>query len=320
MQPKWMRWAGACALDCAITLPIGAQSSSTPTGGLTHGYTQTRYPVVLVHGLFGFDNIGPLEYFYGIPAALRQDGASVHVAQVSAANSTEVRGEQLLRQIKLILATTGAKKVNLMGHSHGAPTARYVASVRPDLVASVTSIGGVHKGAPLADEILKSFPPGTPHNVVVAGLASVAAGVLGVVSGGPILAQNALAAAHSLSTEGSLKFNQAHPWGVPVSACGEGAYKVRGVAYYSWSGAQPVTNLLDINDLRLAISAKAFNGAPNDGQVSTCSSRLGRVIRDNYKMNHLDEVNHVIGLVSWLETNPVTVFRQHANRLKNAGM
>jgi hypothetical protein len=27
-----------------------------------------------------------------------------------------------------------------------------------------------------------------------------------------------------------------------------------------------------------------------------------------------------MGLVSWTETNPVTVFRQHANRLKNAGM
>lgn len=176
MQSKWMRWASACALACAITLPLGAHSSPQ-TGGLTNGYTQTRYPVVLVHGLFGFDNIGPLEYFYGIPAALRRDGASVHVAQVSAANSTEVRGEQLLRQVQLILATTGASKVNLMGHSHGAPTARYVASVRPDLVASVTSIGGVHKGAPLADEIIRRFPPGTPHNVVVAGLANVAAGV-----------------------------------------------------------------------------------------------------------------------------------------------
>ena len=46
-----------------------------------------------VHGLFGFDSLFGVDYFYGIPAALRQDGA-----QVSAANSTEVRGEQLLTQ------------------------------------------------------------------------------------------------------------------------------------------------------------------------------------------------------------------------------
>ena len=60
------------------------------------GYTQTRYPVVLVHGLFGFDSALGIDYFYGIPDALRQGGAKVYVAQVSAANSTEVRGEQLL--------------------------------------------------------------------------------------------------------------------------------------------------------------------------------------------------------------------------------
>ena len=54
--------------------------------------TQTRYPIVLVHGLFGFDSALGVDYFYGIPDALRRDGAKVYVAQVSAANSTEVRG------------------------------------------------------------------------------------------------------------------------------------------------------------------------------------------------------------------------------------
>jgi len=68
------------------------------------GYTQTRYPIVLVHGLFGFDNALGVDYFYGIPDALRRDGAKVYVAQVSAANSTEVRGEQLLAQVQNILA------------------------------------------------------------------------------------------------------------------------------------------------------------------------------------------------------------------------
>jgi triacylglycerol lipase len=317
MKKTWISLALACALSCTGLLTVQAHPA---TGQMTSGYTQTRYPIVLVHGLFGFDNIGPIEMFYGIPRALRKDGANVHVAQVAAANSTEVRGEQLLAQVKQILAATGASKVNLMGHSHGGPTVRYVASVRPDLVASVTSIAGVHKGAPMADSILAMFPLGTPLNTVVAGLADIAARFLGIASGEPWQAQNTLAAAQSLSTAGSLKFNQAHPWGVPATACGEGAYAERGVAYYSWSVGQPFTNPLDLNDFRMALSALAFKGVPNDGQVSTCSSHLGKVIRDNYKMNHLDEVNQIMGLVSWTETNPVTVFRQHANRLKNAGM
>ena len=69
-----------------------------------------------------------------------------------------------------------------------------------------------------------------------------------------------------------------------------------------------------------ALTSLAFGGEPNDGLVSSCSSHLGYVIKDNYWQNHLDEVNQVLGLVSLFETSPVTLFRQQANRLKNAGL
>lgn len=304
----WMTWLGACVLALAVW---------PATAGT---YSQTKYPVVLVHGLLGFDKLGPVEYFYGIPSALRADGAKVYVVQVAAANSTEVRGEQLLTQVKQILAATGAAKVNLMGHSHGGPTSRYVASVRPDLVASVTSIGGVNKGSAVADLLLGVAPPGSLSNTVLVSVTNGLATLINVLSGGSGLTQNALAAAQSLSTAGSAKFNAAHPEGLPTTACGEGAYSARGVAYYSWSGTKPYTNLFDIADPALALTSLAFAGAKNDGLVGACSSHLGKVIRDNYAMNHLDEVNQTIGLVNLFETNPVTIFRQQANRLKNAGL
>src|SRR6266542_1322455 len=76
-------------------------------GAQAQTYAQTRYPIVLVHGIFGFDSFLGLDYFYGIPGALRHDGARVFVSQVSAANSNEVRGEQLLAEVKNILAITG---------------------------------------------------------------------------------------------------------------------------------------------------------------------------------------------------------------------
>ncbi|WP_306462787.1 esterase/lipase family protein, partial [Klebsiella pneumoniae] len=69
-----------------------------------------------------------------------------------------------------LLAVTGAKKVNLIGHSHGGPTIRYVASVRPDLVASVTSIGGVHKGSAVADLVRGVIPSGSVSEQVAVGL------------------------------------------------------------------------------------------------------------------------------------------------------
>jgi triacylglycerol lipase len=291
-----------------------------PAPALASTYTQTKYPIVMVHGLFGFDNIGPVEYFYGIPSSLRADGAKVYTVQVSAANSTEVRGEQLLTQVKQILAATGSAKVNLMGHSHGGPTARYVASVRPDLIASVSSIAGVNKGSPVADILNKVAPPGSISNAVISTVTNALATIINFVSSGGGLPQNSNAALASLSTAGSAKFNQAHPEGIPTSSCGEGAYSVKGVAYFSWSGAKPYTNVFDILDPALALTSLAFGGVKNDGLVSSCSSHLGKVIRDDYAMNHLDEVNQTVGLVNIFETNPVTVFRQQANRLKNMGL
>lgn len=294
--------------------------AALPAPSWATGYTQTRYPIVLVHGLFGFDNIGPVEYWYGIPGALRHDGARVYVAQVSASNSTEVRGEQLLTQVKQILAATGAAKVNLIGHSHGGPTARYVASVRPDLVASVTSVGGVNKGSKVADILIGIAPGGSLSNAVLASITNGLSQLISFLSGSPNLPQNANAANVSLSTAGSLKFNAAHPEGIPTTACGEGAYQVNGVRYFSWSGAKPYTNVLDIVDPALALTSLAFGSAKNDGLVASCSSHLGHVIRDDYGMNHLDEVNQTIGLVNIFETSPVTLYRQQANRLKNLGL
>ncbi|MEC5218567.1 triacylglycerol lipase [Actimicrobium sp. GrIS 1.19] len=291
-----------------------------PTASFATGYTQTRYPIVLVHGLFGFDNIGPVEYFFGIPYALRADGARVYTVSVSAANSTEVRGEQLLTQVKQILAATGAGKVNLIGHSHGGPTTRYVASVRPDLIASVTSVDGVNNGSKVADILIGLTPAGSLSNAVLGSITNGLAKVISFLSGSPTLPQNAVAANVSLSTAGSQQFNARHPEGMPTSSCGEGAYNARGVAYFSWSGAQPYTNVLDILDPALALTSLAFGGERNDGLVSSCSSHLGRVIRDDYAMNHLDAVNQTVGLVNIWEVNPVTLFRQQANRLRNMGL
>jgi triacylglycerol lipase len=292
--------------------------TATPAQAST--YTQTKYPIVLVHGLFGFDSILGIDYWYGIPAALRSDGATVYVTQVSAANSTEVRGEQLLTQVKSILAITGAAKVNLIGHSHGGPTARYVAGVAPDLVASVSSVGGVNRGSDFADAVRGVLPDGTALTSTVASLVnSTLVALIQGLSGSSTLPANANAALTSLTTAGSTAFNAKFPAGVPTSGCSDGDAVVNGVRYYSWSGAKAYTNVLDPIDGALLLTS-AFFSSTNDGLVSSCSAILGKVVSVSYKMNHLDEVNQTIGLVNIFETNPVEIFRQHANRLKLAGV
>lgn len=281
------------------------------------GYTQTRYPIVLVHGLFGFDSFLGVDYFYGIPSALRQDGARVFVAQVSAANSTEVRGEQLLAQVKNILALTGAGKVNLIGHSHGGPTIRYVAGVAPQLVASVTSVAGVNKGSRVADILRGTVPPGSVSESLANTVTKAFVSLINLGSTGGSLPQMPTAALDSLTTAGATRFNSRFPQGLP-GGCGHGAELVNGVRYFSWTGVQPVTNLLDALDGPLGLLSLAF-GEANDGLVAACASRLGRHLGD-HRQNHLDEVNQLLGLTDWWSASPVTLYRQHANRLKQLGL
>ena len=280
---------------------------STPSN-----YAQTRYPIVLVHGMFGFDDVGGYDYFYGIPDDLRQYGAKVYVVQVPALDSTVARGEALLPQIEQIAAIYG--KVNLIGHSHGGPTARYIAHVRPDLVASITSVGSPHKGSPVADVIVNS-----PADSLAVKLGNALGSLIDLLSGGGY-PQDMQASLNSLTTAGSADFNRQVPEGMPTTACGEGAYSVNGVRYYSWGGTGVLTNALDVSDPLLGVTSLAFGFSANDGLVGRCSNHMGKVLRDNYFMNHLDEVNQVFGLHSLFETDPKTVFLDQANRLRNAGL
>ena len=147
-------------LALALAAPSHAQSD----------YTKTRHPIVLVHGLLGFDSLlGIYDYFYGLPSELRSGGAKVYIANVSSSNYTEVRGEQLIRYLDQLRATYGHTKFNLIGHSHGGPTARYVASVRPDLVASMTSVGSPHTGSKVADGLRTAAAPGSALETILAG-------------------------------------------------------------------------------------------------------------------------------------------------------
>jgi triacylglycerol lipase len=305
--------AGAClaAALAALTAAAPAQAADT--------YTQTRHPIVLVHGLFGFDAVGPFEYFHGIASALRAGGATVYVTQQSAANASEVRGEQLLAELRRLKAAYGHAKFNLVGHSHGGHTIRYVAAVAPELVASVTTVGTPHAGSPVADAV-KSGTGVTGTTATVSALVNGFAGVISLLSGSPKLPQNSEAAMNSLTTAGSAAFTQRFPQGRPTTSCGSGPELVNGVRYYSASGTAVLTNVLDASDAFLGLSSLAFRGAANDGLVGRCSSRWGTVLRDDYPWNHLDEVNQAFGLRGLFTPDPVAFYRTQANRLKLTGL
>src|SRR4051812_29895423 len=89
-----------------------------------------RAPIVLVHGLFGFERLrlGPLtvfEYFRGIPALLRAGGNRVLVPRLAAMGGIAGRAEQLRAFLD---RETPNEPVHLIGHSLGGLDGRYLVS------------------------------------------------------------------------------------------------------------------------------------------------------------------------------------------------
>ncbi|MEE4718242.1 triacylglycerol lipase [Pseudomonas alliivorans] len=290
----------------------------------------TRYPLLLVPGLLGFVRLLVYPYWFGIVKALERGGATVIPVMVSGVNSTEIRGEQLLKVIEQTVRETGVAKVNLIGHSQGALTVRYVAARRPDLVASVTSVAGPNYGSELADYLERHFPPGTlGGRVVNAVIGLLAWAIVAFETGyrGPKLPMDITASHQSLTTTGVALFNRQYPQGLPEVWGGSGAELVEGVRYYSWSGIlKPgVTNrghnLIDGTNVTCRIFARTFRKerGQSDGMVGRFSSHLGTVIGDDFPLDHFDIVNQTFGLVG-KGADPVRLFMEHAARLKAAGL
>jgi triacylglycerol lipase len=310
-----MRWQKAL-WDC-----VAAAALSVGLMGAAHAdsYTQTKHPIVLVHGLLGFDALGPVQYFYGVPSNLRSGGAVVYTASVSQSNTTEVRGEQLLKELRTLKARYGHTKFNLLGHSHGGNTARYVAAVAPDLVASVTTVGTPHQGSKVADAV-QGLTSATGTTAAAAAVVNGLSAVVAYLSGSGSNPQNALGSLQSLSSAGAADFNRRFPQGAPTAPCGSGPASVNGVRYFSMGGTWVLTNAFDVSDAFLGAGAVFFGFEANDGLVGRCSNHWGQVLRDDYGWNHIDQMNHVFGLRSIFASDPVAVYRAHANRLKNLGL
>lgn len=290
----------------------------------------TRYPLVLVPGLLGFVRLVIYPYWYGIVRALRRGGATVTPVMVSAVNSSEVRGEQLITLIVEMLEKTGAGKVNLIGHSQGALTIRYVAAKRPDLVASVTSVAGPNHGSELADFLERNFPERTLRGWLLNTLLRVTVWIMAMLDTGyrgTRLPTDVTASHESLTSAGVALFNSKYPQGLPGTWGGQGEELVNGVRYYSWSGTlQPGLsdrglNRFDGTNVTCRIFARTFikERGQCDGMVGKFSSHLGTVIGDNYPLDHFDIVNQTFGLVG-KGVDPVKLFVEHAARLKAAGL
>ncbi|PJM77791.1 esterase/lipase family protein [Bifidobacterium felsineum] len=126
----------------------------------------TRYPVLLVHGVF-FRDTKALNYWGRIPAELQRNGAVIYYGNHQSAASVPDAARELTDRIRQIVQTTGCGKVNVIAHSKGGLDMRYAIARcgAAPYVASLTTINTPHRGCGFADYLLEKIPLATQKQV-----------------------------------------------------------------------------------------------------------------------------------------------------------
>lgn len=216
-------------------------------------------PLVLVHGLCGFDRLYALrrpvkDYFPGIREQLEAAGNRVLAARLSPTAGVATRAAELKR---FLGREVPAGPVHVVGHSMGGLDARYMIS-RLGMAArvlSLTTVGTPHRGSAVADwgvrrfarlvlPVLRRF--GVPHEAFL-----------------------------DLTTERCRRFNEAVP-------------DAPGVRYFAVAGA--CDPALVGPEWRFPFRLLDRTEGPNDGVVSVASATWGEHT-EVWPGDHLNLVN-----------------------------
>jgi triacylglycerol lipase len=114
-------------------------------------------PVVLVHGILGFDQIRvpglKVDYFRGIARHLDSCGVVIHTVRLPKLGSVPARAKILADFILALEVKQGDGKVDVIAHSLGGLDARWAIAHLglAGKVASLVTIGTPHRGTPVAD-------------------------------------------------------------------------------------------------------------------------------------------------------------------------
>jgi triacylglycerol lipase len=219
---------------------------------LAEGSGHTRHPIVLVHGLFGFDSVrigaSRHDYFRGVRDRLEALGNRVEIVRLPPTAGVKARAAELAEQVRAL----DAPRVNLIAHSMGGLDARFAIAKLglADRVASLTTLGTPHRGTPLADgTVLLGRTTGLHWLLERAGMDGVA----------------------DVTTHRMKRFNREVP-------------DMAGVAYFSYVAAvEPARKNLWL------WPALVLLGARSDGLVPAASQRWGDV-RAELAVDHWGQI------------------------------
>ena len=143
-------------LACTSTL-FASSGGSKPLAG--------SYPIVLSHGILGFDDTtgllnGLVKYWGGMDDYLRDQGALVYTPGTTAMQSIENRAEDQADLIESWMAANNVSKVHVFAHSQGGLVSRSMITHHnmSGKVRSLTTINTPHYGTPIADIALGIIP------------------------------------------------------------------------------------------------------------------------------------------------------------------
>jgi len=258
-------------------------------------------PIVLVHGILGFNQITLggtrlAEYFRLIPEALRRDGHDVpEPPHLNTAGSVAERAQDLKNYLQGHAEVAG-KKVHLIAHSMGGLDSRFMISSlgMADRVFSLTTIGTPHHGSPIADIVVKGTNP--ILNKFVEHLGVDIKGLF------------------DLTTSACRKFN-------------DDVSDAPGVRYFSIGGQFEPHRVVGVPQGLLGLTHEiiAKTEKKNDGLVSVASATLERpgwITLDAWSTNHYQEINWGENLaltpLELADDGIVQKYRKLASQIKEA--
>lgn len=287
----------------AIALVFLIAATSSLFAGGSSSSLNLRYPIVLVHGYAGSDQfILGIDYFYGIKEALEDQGAKVFVVDMNAFATSSVRAQQLKTFILRVLALTGKPKVNIIAHSQGGLTARYMISNlgMAGKVASLVMISAPNRGTALSDVVMGKLPNAAQW--AISAIANTLWGGLVAGDANP----DFLAATNEMTHD---NMNNVFNPNTPDSPL---------VRYYSYAGKMyAVSANIILTPTWLLL--RYYDG-DNDGIVPVASARWGiwkGTITGLFGVDHFMEINHLFGNTPGFDAEGFYV--NVAKMLKNDG-
>lgn len=271
----------------------------------------TRNPIVLVHGMGGFDEaLGFLNYFFGVEENLLNQGYDVHVTDTAMFDDSEMRAQQMESQVMGYLTETGASKVNIIAHSQGGLDTRHLISVMghgPD-IAVVAMVAVPNRGVIVGDMVA-----GTIQGISREVISAIIDFFVDLVDGEESDIVSALLQISVQSMEE--EFNPAHP-------------DDPNVVYWSWAGitcgllefsckphsSDIVSPVLLLTHTLIANGPEGVGSGLNDGMVPLKSAMWGEFI-GTIDADHADE----IGQVPSGNFDHKQFYRDVANRLYTHG-